>query len=196
MHVVPRVSPLGPFPGIGGSLAVDFVNTIERHRFIQPFDWLDSHLGLLGFLRAARCWPPYDVDRLSSWARGDALGAAGAAEQARRLRDTLYRLFRSRIDRQDAVVSDLRFLDLLLRRAVRSTLLVEFDGRLVQQHLGRGWDRWMGPVVLDAVRVLTGTDAPRLRMCEATRWNGCGRLFLARGKRRRPGARCSSVDVG
>ena len=188
------MSALGHFPGVGGSLSVDFVNTIERHRFIQPFNWLDSHLGLLAFLRAARCWPPYDVDSLSSWARADALAAAGATERARHLRDVLYRLFRSRIDRHDALVADLRILDLHLRRTVRSALFVECEGRLLQQHLGRGWDRWMGPVVLDAVRLLTGPDAARLRMCEATRWNGCGRLFLARGRRRR--LWCTMLECG
>ncbi len=188
------MSPLGPFPMVGGSLSVDFVNSIERHRFIQPVDWFDSPLGLLRFLRTAHSWPAHDLDRLAGWARADGLGAAGAAERARSLRDLLYRLFRSRIDRHDAVAADLRQLDLHIRRAIRGTALVESQGRLVQRHQGRGWDRWMGPVVLDAVRILTGPDARRLRMCEATHWNGCGRLFLI--QRRQDRRWCTMLDCG
>ena len=182
------------FPMVGGALSVDFVNSIERHRFIQPFDWFDSPLALLRFLRMARCWPAHDLDLLGGSIHADGLAAAAAAERARHLRDVLYRLFRSRIDRVDAPAADLRALDLHLRRVLRATRLVECGGHLVQQHVGRGWDRWMGPVVLDAVRVLTGPAAARLRMCEASQWNGCGRLFLI--ARRHDRRWCTKLDCG
>ena len=177
---------------IGGSLSLDFVNTIDpRHR--EPrVEYLPDYAAVLGWAMRLRVISAAEASLLGRTAIRRPELAREVHQRAVRLRDVLYELAAPhpkapRLDRA------LRTLDAEVRRAAAATTLVRTENgyRLGWARLDR-LDSVLWPVVQSAVDLLTSPSLERVRECEG---EGCGWLFVdtSRAGRRRW---CSMASCG
>ncbi|HET7617220.1 MAG TPA: ABATE domain-containing protein [Vicinamibacterales bacterium] len=180
-------APAPPFQFVGGSLALDFANTVgnwgdpatRRDYFRTPAD-------LLTWTRlAAIPGPAFSAADVP----GDALRRVVA------LRTALYRLFAAAAAGTVAAAEDVRVLEQAVRRARQQQALAADRHGLTWAWTPSAsrFDQLLAAIVFDAVRVLTTAhERAQLRMCEGDR---CGWVFLdrSRGRRRRW---CSMADCG
>jgi predicted RNA-binding Zn ribbon-like protein len=170
------------FQFVGGSLAVDFVNTVGN-RLAGPREYLT------------------DLGELSRWSRlagfPDNLALPGSEDlltRAREVRETLYRLLQPLAGGHAPDPGRLAPVNAQLRAIVASRSLA-----CIGDGVGWTWteapgalDALLGPILLDAADLLVSGTFRRLHECEGPR---CGWLFLDRS---RSGRRrwCSMADCG
>ncbi len=171
------------FQFIGGSLALDFVNTVgDRRSADSARDYFASPERIAEWLRLARL-DPGGAGRIS---RGD-------VNRLVVFRETLYRLFAAIADGRSPRDADLDALNQVLSRARRGQRLVRDGSRYEWQWRGgSAADRATCEIALAAAALLLSDDRARISRCEDER---CGWLFVdrSRGGRRRW---CSMADCG
>jgi predicted RNA-binding Zn ribbon-like protein len=177
---------------IGGSLSLDFVNTIDP-RYREPrVEYLPDYGSVLAWATRLRAISEADARILARAAERRPDLARGVHRRAIRLRDRIYELAAPdpeapRLDRA------LRTFNGEVRRAAAATTLVRTDNdyRLGWVPLDR-LDSVLWPVVQSAVDLLTSPSTGRIRECEG---EGCGWLFIDTSKagRRRW---CSMASCG
>jgi predicted RNA-binding Zn ribbon-like protein len=170
---------------VGGSKALDFVNTITGRLTTHPTDFLPDFDSMIAWSLHAR---------IVNAAERDACVLAGANDRSAQavhrralvLREALYGIFSARAEGQLIASGDLKRLDEERGRAARTWRLAS-DGRLVC---------WQWPmadpalalarIAADAAALLTNQPTPRLRRCSGAE-HGCAWLFLdtSRGGTRR-----------
>ena len=186
-HVNSSLPPAPPalrgFQFIGGSLALDFINTVANRLGDQRED-LASISQVTRWARRARLIAPYQVVAIPA-SRLAVLVAA---------REELYALFRpialgSPLPRRGLEQLNLRLAEISSLRKIRRdarTLAWCWDTDLSQpEHL-------LGPILWDAADLLISGKFTRIKQCSD---ESCGWLFLDRsqtGKRRW----CSMADCG
>ena len=170
-----------PFDAIGGSLALDFVNTIANRGHAEKRRDMLAKLS--------------DLQR---WLATFGLAAEGLVEahltEARAIRERLHDLFCPAAQGRAVGEAALQAFDNDLRAASGGRRLQRRQGRIV-------WDwapdtdtlhRSLFPVLADAAELLVSGDLEKLRECQGP---GCGWLFLDRS-RGRPRRWCSMQDCG
>jgi predicted RNA-binding Zn ribbon-like protein len=165
---------------VGGHLALDFVNTVGSHRLLTPREDLATPEDVVSWgLQAG--W--LDSDRAEGMLVELQLRpteARAALLRVRAFREALFRVFL-------AVSEDAQPGSDVLEPFEREVRRAWAERRLVRN--ARGDFRWSNPessrldavipvVALAASELLTGSERPRLRLCEATAQDGCGWLFL------------------
>lgn len=176
-----------PFQFVGGSLALDFVNTVGNwsHPATRR-DYFRTPADLVTWTRlAAIPGPPLSAADVP----GDALRRVAA------LRSALYHLFVAAASGTVPAAEDVRVLEQAIRRArQQQTLAADRHGLTwAWAPAASRFDQLVAAIAFDAVRVLTTPgEREHLRMCEGDR---CGWVFLdrSRGRRRRW---CSMADCG
>jgi predicted RNA-binding Zn ribbon-like protein len=136
--------------------------------------------------------------RLSEWLVHAELAVSHAPvsdrglQQARDLREAIYRLVLSRIARRPAAVADVRAINEWARRRAPAPQLSMAESFTLQPHDEGGVETALGAIARDAVKVVTDASAANLRACEAT---DCGMpyLDLSQGRTRRW---CSMKECG
>jgi predicted RNA-binding Zn ribbon-like protein len=168
------------FPLLGEPLALDLVNTLAlRHGMVV--DYLDRPAALSAWLRLERTrvdWhgPATRADLAAIWALRDAV-------------DSLLRARRARVAPRDAA---LRKLNRSLAGA-RENVRLEWarsGPRKTTTSASAVRDRLLRRLALDALELLTGPDAAKLRACGHP---GCRMLFVATNPRRQW---CSTATCG
>jgi predicted RNA-binding Zn ribbon-like protein len=164
---------------VGGSVCLDFVNTIHDRHAVAPEDYLATPERYLdwsrrvGLLDGADCVavPDAPAARLELMA------------EVRALRDALHAVFSARIDGHPPDAVAVRVLDGWLHRAW-ADLVLDGDARL---RWARAADarRPLQRIALSALELLEDTAPARLKRCAAR--GECGWLFVdtSRNNRRR-----------
>ena len=175
---------------VGGSIALDFVNTVgnrlnrlKRRDHIQSIDDLVRWAGLAGI-----ALPASSVRRPSARASRDLLS------RARGLRESLHRLFASVVDAKRPRPTDVAALTGEIRRARAFERLVHVGARFEWQPEAGvpSLDRLFAEVALDAADLLVSSRNHDLRRCRDA---DCGWLFLDRSQGHRR-TWCSMADCG
>jgi predicted RNA-binding Zn ribbon-like protein len=184
---------------LGGTLAVDLVNTVgwRGRRGAARQDRLFAYEELVHWARHAGAVSGTEVAGLLAAARRDPAAAAQALERAVALREALARLLSSRAARR----ADLDVVNDLLAQAPPRTRLVAGAGQLrwseerprsARRARVAALMRPLWPVVWDAAALLSSPRRAQVRGCGDRE---CGWMFLdaSRGHTRRW---CSMEDCG
>jgi predicted RNA-binding Zn ribbon-like protein len=166
----------------GGALCLDFVNTMSGAR-ARPEERLNTYLDLVSWGRQAGLLTEREAQRLGRAVRLRPADAARMLEEARALREALFRIFQAAIDRRPPSGDDLDVLNAALS-AAHSHLRLKAGGSGFEW----GWtdapdalDRMLWPVVRSAVELLTSPQRSRLHICESPT---CDWLFLDMSRNR------------
>jgi len=196
----------GKMKFIGGSLCLDFVNTVAaragvgratRSRALGGSigrDKLADYRDLVLWSRLAGLLSEHEAEVLAKRARASPSEAAAVFSRGRKLREAIYRIFRSALEGVRPASSDME----LLNRELSRTRAAE---HLVARKQGFAWeshdsadalDRMLGPVARSAAELLTSAALEDTRECGGEE---CGWLFLdtSRGRKRRW---CDMRDCG
>ena len=174
---------MSPLLLVGGHLCLDFCNTLEYRDSAQPIDLLAK-----GYKALVRwCYYANILNRDQAIAlmvlNADSAQNHAMLTDAIMLRETLYRLFKTRIDKTTPAQDDLGAVNTAIQRALREReIATGADGKL-------GW-RWrdthapnfmLHPIALSAEALLTADaeSLARLRQCP-----GCGWLFFDESRNR------------
>jgi predicted RNA-binding Zn ribbon-like protein len=164
----------------GGRLCLDFVNTIHDRYAADVEDYIGRPERFVEWCRRSgasrpdeRLGVPADARRRAAWMR-----------EAAALRRDLHALLAARVDRTRAPADAIRGVDRWLHLAWASRLLGH-DGHLRWREDARDERLPLKRIALDALDLVSGPAASRLRRCANT--VSCGWLFLdaTRNRRRR-----------
>ena len=179
---------------LGGRTSLDFANTVDWHASEQPVEYLTSYAALVAWGQHVGVLSDRQAEQLLDEAGRHPTEAEAILEQARVLREAIYRIFAAISAGRPAEEGDLAVLNAELPRALsQSRIIVSGDG------YAWGWigaedalDRMLWPVVRDAVDLLTSGELVRVGQCADER---CGWLFLD-ASRNRSRRWCSMEDCG
>ncbi len=166
-------------PPIGGSLALDFLNTVDPWHGVNPRELLVDFPVLLEFLAKLGAAPPEVLARLAARASQEPVAAQRALLRIRQLRAALYRVMAASITQTAVAESDLARVNHALRAATARHVLQADSAGGVRD----GWDwqsQWdepLWPVLVDAWDILTGPQLRRVKQCHGDS-GACGWLFL------------------
>jgi predicted RNA-binding Zn ribbon-like protein len=170
---------------IGGSLCLDFVNTVEPRNRPGGREWLPDYASLVAWSRFAGSLTAPQADRLRREAARRPAAAAAVHAWALSLRESLYLLFAALADGREPATGDLETLNVALGQATARARLVRAGGAFAW-----AWDaddvpleRPVWPVARSAAELLTSDELARVRAC-AGDVAGCGWLFVDRTKNR------------
>lgn len=189
----PASRPVTDLERVGGSLALDFTNTVGNTR-VRPKEFVTSYGALLEWSVEAGAVEPGVAERLGELAARDPEAAEAARIRALELREAIYRIF-------DAVASggppedgDLKVLNERLRPAMAGLRVDRMDGSF-------GWrsevdagdlESPLGPVARDAAELLVSADLDRIKQCGGY---DCSWLFVDES-RNRSRRWCDMADCG
>ncbi|WEX09515.1 ABATE domain-containing protein [Chelativorans sp. AA-79] len=168
----------GPVPFFfGGRLCLNFVNTVNSRTRPATRDYLPGFREVLGWSRQMRLFEPAALGRLAARAEAAPAEAAQAREAAIALREALYGIFRSVMDKASAPKPEMRLLNDWLHEANGRQVLAETD-----QGFSWTWDAMRidlhlpaCAVALSAADLLAREDLKRVKACPGP--DGCGWLF-------------------
>jgi len=182
------------FEFVGGQLALDFVNTASRRDAGPLNDRLDSYDDLVEWAETAKALPDEVPEQLRDAAAQHPAAAAKVLEDARTLREALYRIFRAFAAENNiraASAPDMALLNAVFRRANEHRTLCcsraapnshgapTFDWRW--DECEAELDRVLWPIALAAADVVTTGDPHRIKECGG---DNCNWLFLDQSKNR------------
>ena|SRR2546427_4115738 len=164
-------------PLLGGTLCVDFVNTIDprlkapREEFLPTYGKFVEWAVFVGLLTKA------EGRSLTRWANEHPSAAAVVHRRAIRFREALYCLLRRSDERRC-----LAAVNRELRRGARDVRL-NSDSGTYSTRWQPGFEI-LGPIIQSAFELLTSPELSHVRMCAG---DGCGWLFVdnSRTHRRR-----------
>lgn len=164
---------------IGGTLCVDFVNTVDPWLAPPPQDRLGTFEDWIAWGRAAGILGSGEARAIAAIARRAPSGAARAMRRIRAVRDALARVLQAAAHRRAPPAAELALLDKALA-AVRSERRIVWEGKQFRESWltsdSSALDAALRPVLLSAEALLLDTAAlKRLHECPAKR---CGWLFL------------------
>ena len=170
-------------PLLGGTLCLDFANTLEWRGTARRRDRLGDYAALLAWAEHAGAV----AAEAAAWLRACADWAPGSAEdaleRARSLREAVFRVVSAFAAGEAPGAGDLEALNETLFALVsRSRLEATADG------FARAWsgeadalERVLWPIAWSAYELLSGPEVGRLRVCAN---EDCHWLFLDRSKNR------------
>ncbi len=186
---------------VGGDPCLDFVNTVGGRIVAGPAlpsvvrdDKLAAYPDLVAWAQDTGLMSEAHARGLSRVARGRPREAARVFARAAKLREALYRVLRSLMQRRRPDVADLDVLNGELAATRGRERLVTGPNGLRWESPGAGerLEAVLWPVCRAASTLLTSGDLSRLRQCAG---EGCGWLFLDRS-RNRSRQWCAMEDCG
>jgi predicted RNA-binding Zn ribbon-like protein len=179
---------------IGGSLCLDFANTVDWHASERPRENLNTFGDLLSWGQHAGIITKREARELGCMAADSPSEAEMVLKQAVDLREAIYRIFSAVTAGSLPSDEDLAtFNENLLRASLRSRIVKTKDGLLWDWIGGKGTLDWMlNPIIRSAADLLVSDDLRRVKRCADPQ---CGWLFLdvSRNKSRRW---CDMKDCG
>ncbi len=165
------------------ALSLDFVNTVDSRVDTNSFDYLGRYEDLVQWLGREGSLVNQERDRLLAEVEAHPRRAARLLGEARRLRETLYRLFLVVIRGGTAATGDLDAFNRWLGRALsRQCLTATAEGfSLTWSSEPPALDRVLWPVLESAAELLANGPKDRIRECDEVE-GGCGWLFLDTSK--------------
>jgi predicted RNA-binding Zn ribbon-like protein len=176
------LDPPWPSSGSAGSLAIDFVNTVDWRGRARPDENLHAYRDLLRWGLAHGAVDRDAARRLLAWSEAHPGLARRALERAIAMRESLAALFQAVARGRPAPPAAIARLEEACRSAWEAR-------RLVATPDGARWawreadpDRPARAAALDAERLLVAADRPPLKECAG---EDCGWLFLDTSRTRR-----------
>jgi predicted RNA-binding Zn ribbon-like protein len=163
----------------GGSLSLDFANTVGGSREGRPKEGLNNYGDLVSWAQQAGIVSEERARRLRLAAEKEPNRASAVLALAKELRETIYRLWMARVRGTPPVQADVGTFNRALGKALEHRQLVSGNNRLEL-----GWvedealDSILWPVVQSAAELLSSAEAERVRVCEAIYTENCSWLFL------------------
>jgi predicted RNA-binding Zn ribbon-like protein len=177
-------SPKSPFEFTGGSLCLDYVNTVNSRGSDHPEDLLVSYDALVQWASEAGALPAKTAAHLRALAKDSPGRAHAVMREAIQLRDSLYDLFLALSEKRTVPESGLACLNRALQRASQ-------HARLVGESAQFRWE-WIAPHEhLDSILWLVARSAADLLTSENVEFIGqcasinCGWVFVDTTKNHR-----------
>ncbi len=165
---------------VGGSLCLDFANTVGSHSSDSPREDLLTYRDLLSWSRLAGILSKEEEKALAVMAQEKPGAAARALEKGRELREIIYRVFRSVAAGGSA--ADLDAFNVFLKRAMaRARMVRAGEGFEIAFDPGGTLDGMLAPIAWSAAELLRGGEIGRVKACGN---QTCGWLFVDRSKNR------------
>jgi predicted RNA-binding Zn ribbon-like protein len=184
MRIVEHI--FAPADFIGGSLALDFVNTAACRGQDDARDWVDGYRRLLSWAKLTGAFASDDLRTLARLAAASPREAARGLGRARALREALHDVLLAVIQKREAPATSLAAVLSAWRAACRATSVEVAKGRIRVRLTAKtaGLDLIAAQVAVDSMALLEGADPSHLRRCEGSH---CGWLFVdvSKSKRRR-----------
>ncbi|MGA9768916.1 MAG: ABATE domain-containing protein [Blastocatellia bacterium] len=195
-----------PFKLVGGQLSVDFVNTVGgwgRNPAKKGLrDYRDSVLGerLSGYAdlvvwgRHVELLADKEAGNLLRLAEKQPEAAAAVFERGLRLRETIYRLFRSVVENWKPDAADLERLnqELAIARSRERLTHTKTGYSLAWDDRSESLESLLWPVAQSAAELLTSGELSRIKQCGGDQ---CGWMFFDTS-RNRSRQWCSMKDCG
>jgi len=173
----------GDFELTGGSLCLDFANTLgDRPR--SSNEHLGDYGDLIRFSRQAGVLSAADLDEIERMAEEHPRSARATFKRAIDLREILYRIFSSLARRETPEAEDIQSLNSVLHKALRRLELQVQAGALqwAWDETAPSLDRPIWLIVRSAANLLTSEEAISTRECAS---ETCSWLFVDRSRTRR-----------
>ncbi|MBD0328163.1 MAG: ABATE domain-containing protein [Pyrinomonadaceae bacterium] len=167
---------------VGGSLCLDFTNTVGGRRGSEVVqEKLNSYADLIAWSGHAGLLTDTEARRLMRQAAQSPVEANEVLERAIALREALYRIFTAQVHNAAPKPADLALLNAELSNALaRSEITVTEAGFTWDWSDQRNrLDRVLWPIVRSAADLLTSGDLDRVRECAG---DACGWLFVDTSK--------------
>jgi predicted RNA-binding Zn ribbon-like protein len=175
-------NPFADLSLVGGSLCLDFVNTVDCRTADEPNDRLDAYPALVWWGNRAGVVPTRQVGVLLGLEEERPEAAARVLARGLRLREALFRLLSASADRVEPPQDALEVLNDELEVAVSRRTFTWTGERFRWSWVaGPEPDRLLWPVSLSAAELLEGDELRRLRRCDG---RNCDWLFLDRSRNR------------
>jgi len=168
---------------LGGSICLDFVNTVDPRAGAQSHDYLASYADLVAWSQRAAGLPERRAQQLLGAAERRPADAADVLRQAIELREAIYRIFAAVADQiaTSIAAADLDCLNRAWSRALAQALIVP-----AAEGFAWGWneaaeslDQALWPVARSAGDLLLSEQLGQVRECASA---SCGWLFLDTSK--------------
>ena len=169
--------------GTGGSVALDFANTLDWRLRPRPVELLNGYPDLLRFARSAAILTAPECRALKRWAGAHPRAAARTLAEAAGVREAIAAIFQAIVRGKTIPAAPLARLESACHAASGARALRAGDG-------GAAWswreasaepDRPAWAAALDAARILTSGESARVRHCGDAH---CGWFFLDTSRHR------------
>ena len=172
---VERSEPAYAFDFCGGHPAIDFTNTVGS-RGDEPKEHLRTYGDLLAWAQVRGMVSRAEASKLARSAQDDVEAAGRALRRAVDLRETLYALMSSVVDRKKPDKQVLARLNDYVSDTFGAAHLAVEEGRLaLKTPSDDRLDAMLTPIVRSAVELLTSDAAARIGRCAD---KGCAWLFF------------------
>lgn len=166
---------------LGGHPALDFVNTVDSRGERWGPDFLNNFSDLLTWASRVGLIDEAELSDLAKRARRSPSTADESLEEARELRETLYRLFIAESAERPVELSDLMSVTQWAQKARHDQVLTATEGRIEwKQHPAENMNAVAARIALSAADLLT--SRPQRREVRACEGQNCGWLFLDQSK--------------
>jgi predicted RNA-binding Zn ribbon-like protein len=168
----------------GGSLALDFINTVSNRPTAEPVERLINYNHLVFFGLESNLYPLGMTDRLYMRA-GQAPGVAKTAlQRAIQFREDLFAIFSAVVEHRAIPGNALAQLTFMLQEAAANGRLVYVNRRFQWEWIGMNEDleSILWPIARASADLLLSDEIQHLRMCAS---DDCAWLFLDKTKNQR-----------
>lgn len=175
--MVNRTRTLETLEIIGGSLCLDFANTINSRR--EPeHDYLEKYSDLVDWAIKVGVLSTPQGEWVQSRAKLDEINTREALKKALELRELLFQLF-SNLSRQSEPPREMvrAFINLYSESISHGILQKYGDAFIVDWEMEAGFDALLWPIIYSAGQLLLSEKLVRLKECP-----GCGWLFIDTSK--------------
>jgi predicted RNA-binding Zn ribbon-like protein len=168
----------------GGTLCLDFANTLSWRRGSSPIERLSDYKDLIAFGRQAGVINAAEARTLRAAAARQPRRAARTYREALELRALIDRIFTKIVEGRTAERADLAALNARLAEVAASMRVVRNRRAYAWHDTGEALDGMLAAIVRSAAALLTSVELAKLHRCAA---DDCGWLFvdLSRNQRRR-----------
>lgn len=179
---------------LGGSLCLDFTNTVGSHGRERPDEYLNTFKDLVNWSQHADILTKREAKKITQLAEKQPSKAKMVLNRAIELREAIYRIFSSAFDGKPPREEDIALFNDNLTRTMSNSLIIQTKDGFSWNSDGNKDDLdWiLNPIIRSAAELLVSDELKRVRKCADPE---CGWLFLdvSRNKSRRW---CDMKDCG
>lgn len=167
----------------GGSLCLDFVNTVHCYGCADIGEYLNTYKDLVAWSRHVGTISAGEAKTLSRRADRHPAEAKNTHERAIELREAVYRIFTINLETRAEAEEDLAvFNDYLAGALMQSTIFKTDDGFCLETTGNKAKLDWiLNPVIRSAADLMVSKEIKRVKKCADPK---CGWLFLDTSRNR------------
>ena len=168
---------------LGGSLCLDFVNTIHCYGCTDIGEYLNTYKDLVAWSRHVGTINAGEAKALSRRAERQPAEAKSVHERAVQLREAIYHIFTMTLEDQAEAKEDLAIFNDYLAGALMQSAIVKTDDGFSLETTGnkKNLDWMLNPVIRSAADLMVSNEFKRVKKCADPT---CGWLFLDTSRNR------------